>query len=302
MGKFAFKVAYTTDDGKIQPALDSGTIDAGDLIIKDNSDGTFTMRFIDQQDGILKETGITDDEISTRIVPTVLEEVDDTYVKKDDIAIVNGGTSLDVPVVVTSVSSSSELAAALADTSVTEIILTADITDLAEGFTVSNRDLTIDLAGYTITNSEDIWSDSCVSLFTVKNGTLTLTGNGSIVAKENDCYVFTVRDNSNLVIEDGTYNGNITTAYIYGDNASIYISGGTFKIQQLNTNGVESSYGLMINVKNNYRDTAYVEITGGAFEHYNPAAPEEGDLVYLADGYTTQHDEAADIYTVVKEG
>lgn len=57
---FKFKVAYTKDDAKIQPALDAGTIDAGDLVIKDNDDGSFVMRFIDQESGILKETCIDD--------------------------------------------------------------------------------------------------------------------------------------------------------------------------------------------------------------------------------------------------
>lgn len=310
MSSFKFKVAYTTDDTKIQPALDAGTIDAGDLIIKDNSDDTFNLRFIDQEGGILYESGVSDSDITEKIVPAVVEETDDIYVKKDeqittdqlDVNIINGGSTLDVPEVTSSVASAADLIAAIDDESVTNITLTANITDLEQGLDISNRDLTIDLAGYTISNSVDIWSDTCVSIFTVTNGTLTLTGEGSVVAKEDDCYTLVANENGTIIIEGGTYNGNITTAYLYGDNAAVYINGGTFKIQQLNTNGVESSYGLMINIRNEYRDSAYVEITGGQFEHYNPAAPEEGDLVYLADGYTVEHDETTDIYTVVKEG
>lgn len=314
MGKFAFKVAYTKDDSKIQPALDAGTIDTGDLIIKDNDDGSFVMRFIDQESGILKETCIDDTQISEKVIPAVLEETDQTYLKKDDkisgdqiditalIDILNGNTALEVPEVVSSVSSASELAAAINDTSVTTITLAGDILDLAESFDIINRDLTIDLAGHTIANTADLWSDHCVSVFQVGNGTLTITGNGSILPKENDCYALTVRENGTLIIENGTFDGNITTVYLYGDNSALYIKDGTFKIQQLNTNGVESSYGLMINVQNSFRDTAYVEITGGTFEHYNPAAPEEGSMVYLPSGYTTTYDESTDSYTVVKEG
>lgn len=301
---FKFKVAYTKDDDKIQPAIDAGTLDAGDLVIKDNDDGTFTTRFLDQDAAILKQTSVSDEDITDRIIPVT----DELYAKKgeadgiEDGTILNGGSDLGITEVVSTVSSATELAAALADASVTSITLAGDITDLTEGYTLKNRDLTIDLAGYTIANSGDIWSDSCVSLFQIANGTLTITGDGTIMPKENDCYALTVRDNGTIVIESGTIGGNITSVYLHGEDSALYINGGTFSIQQLNDNNVESSYGLMINVKNKYRDSAYVEITGGTFEHYNPAEPEEGDMVYLADGYTTVHDETADTYTVVKEG
>lgn len=304
MGKFAFKVAYTKDDEKIQPAIDAGTLDAGDLIIKDNDDGTFTTRFLDQDASILKQTAVSDSDITDRIIPVT----DELYLKKDEASsiadgtILNGNASLGITEINSTVSSASDLAAAINDTSVTTITLDADITDLAESFDILDRDLTIDLAGHTIANTTDLWSSHCVSVFQVGNGTLTITGNGSILPKENDCYALTVRENGTLVIENGTFGGNITSVYMYGDNGALYIKDGSFSIQQLNTNGVESSYGLMINVQNSYRDSAYVEITGGQFTNYNPAEPEEGDMVYLPSGYTTTYDEATGVYTVVKEG
>ena len=56
-----------------------------------------------------------------------------------------------------------------------------------------NKDITLDLNGKTIKNTEDIWSDNANAILSITNGVkVTITGNGTIDAKESDCYAINV--------------------------------------------------------------------------------------------------------------
>ena len=110
------------------------------------------------------------------------------------------------------------------------ITLTDDIK--VEDTLVVTKTLTLDLAKHTLSNEKDIWSDDNWSLISVRgNGNLTITGNGTLKAKEDDCYPVDVQDEgAQLTIENGTFIGNIHAVYV--ETGAAYIKGGTYSVQQ----------------------------------------------------------------------
>ena len=302
MGNFKFKVAYTTDKSKIEPAIEAGTIDQGDLIII-NEDGAGSMKFITDEGDLIGMDATLTDEQEQNIINKTLTEADERYVAiTEGTIIVNGNTSL-IEENAATASSSADFASAIADETVTSITLAADVvTD--DIVLVTERDLAIDLAGCKLGNEEAMWDSDTWSVIRVANATLTLddsSNTGIVESPEGDCYAIDIQENGTVYINGGTYNGNISAIYLKGANASCYITGGYFKIQQLNENGVESPYGLLINVYNEFRNSAKVVITGGTFEGFNPAEPEEGDMVFVPSGYTVEYDETNNTYTVIEE-
>lgn len=173
---------------------------------------------------------------------------------------------------------------------------------------VVTKSLTIDLNGYTISNSEDIWNEETKSwsLISVrKNGSLTIfdgskAGTGSLHAKENDCFAIDVQAGGILTIESGSYVGNISSIYVHTGIA--YIKGGYYEVQQLEPT---SKYGQTVNCYDaNYRNgTAKIVITGGSFYNFNPtdaAEPEDCEQSYLDKNTRMVYDEDAKSYVVTK--
>ena len=152
--------------------------------------------------------------------------------------------------------------------------------DIDLGLTVSvGKKIILDMNGKKLYNTKDLWEqpndeeNNNWSLISVrKNGDLTITGDGTLDAKENDCYAIDLQDEtSKCTIENGTFVGNVTAVYVHP--GTLIINGGKFSIKQLNTNGVQDSYGVTINCYDaDYKaGTAKVTITGGTFSHFNPA-------------------------------
>lgn len=190
----------------------------------------------------------------------------------------------------------------------TVIKLTSDIvvTDTA---TVS-KNITIDLNGYTIKNTEDIWNEDAKnwSLISVRNGgILTLldsseSGNGTLHAKENDCYAVDVRNGGMLIIESGTYIGNISSVYVHAGTA--YINGGYYKVQQT-ISGATNGYEQTINCYDaNFKNgTAKVIISGGSFYNFDPAdaaEPADCNQSYLSKNTKMVYDDTTNSYVVTK--
>lgn len=161
--------------------------------------------------------------------------------------------------------------------------LTEDI-DLQDQVVV-NRKVKLDLNGKTISNSNDIWDQANSKLSLIasgQNGDLTITGNGVISAKQDDCYGVDVRYGGKMVIENGEIIGNVTSVYSY--EGDIEIKGGTYSIKQKsNTNG----YKLTINLNDANRDagTANLKIYGGTFKNFDPANTIEENYSLLPEGY-----------------
>ncbi len=81
MAKFAFKIAYTTDPNKIEPALQSGEIDEGDLVVV-NQNGKGSFRFITKEKEILTFPAM--EEIETKVETVVQEKIETSVQEKID--------------------------------------------------------------------------------------------------------------------------------------------------------------------------------------------------------------------------
>ncbi len=166
----------------------------------------------------------------------------------------------------------------------------------------AGKEVVLDLNGKTISNTEDLWDEANYSwsLLSVRGGSLTLTGNGAVKAKENDVFAVDVQDGGNLVIEGGEYVGNMDAVYVF--EGTVEIKGGKFSIQQLSEN--PDPYGYVLNCYDaNYKNgTAKIIVTGGEFEKFNPAdcAAEGAHTNFLAAGYKST--QIGDSYFVTKAG
>ena len=151
-----------------------------------------------------------------------------------------------------------------------------------------NKNITLDLDGKKIYNTEDIWSDTnkTYELISVE-AEVTITGNGSIEAKANDCYTINVK-NGNLTIENGRFVGNVSVVQV--EKGTLTINGGEFKLLQK----WEGSSKYLINcIDAAWRDgTAKVFIKGGTFKSFDPSdsASENPHGNFLAEGYGVKQD------------
>ena len=157
-----------------------------------------------------------------------------------------------------------------------------------ETITVSgNVKSTLDLDGKTLANTADIWSDNDWSLVSAQNGAnLTITGNGTFAAKENDCYAVDVQDGSTVTITSGTFNGNIHAVYVLEGTA--IIQGGFYSVQQKYPDSAKADeFVLNCYDANRANGTAKIIVTGGTFVNFNPAdcQAEGAGTNFVADGY-----------------
>ncbi len=161
---------------------------------------------------------------------------------------------------------------------------------------------TLNLGDLSISNKNDIWSDSDWSLLSVReNSSLTITS-GAYIAKANDCYAVDVQDGGHLVIEDGHYNGNIHAVYV--EEGTAEIKGGTFEVQQKYPDA-EKADEFVLNCydANRKNGTAKIIVTGGTFIGFNPGdcKAEGNGTNFVAPGYASiPNGTAADGRTIWK--
>ena len=165
----------------------------------------------------------------------------------------------------------------------------------------AGKEVTLDLNGKTISNTNDLWNESIASwsLLSVRGGSLTIKGAGTLQAKENDCFAVDVQDGGTVVIEDGTYVGNVHAVYVL--NGTAEIKGGKYSIQQ--PSELPSPYGYVLNCydANRKNGTAKILVSGGEFVKFDPAdcAAEGPHTNFLADGYMSVEAEEG-VWTVVR--
>ena len=147
--------------------------------------------------------------------------------------------------------------------------------ELTDTLVVSTT-VVLDMNGCKLYNDSDIWVDTPTvdkwSLISVReSGKLTITGNGTLKAKENDCYAADVYNaGAVLTIENGTFIGNIHAIYVNTGTANI--KGGTYSIQQtFPTAGKEYEFVLNCYDASREAGTAKMNVTGGTFHQFNPA-------------------------------
>lgn len=170
----------------------------------------------------------------------------------------------------------------------------------------AGKEVVIDLNGKTIRNTADLWDvpDAFArnwSLLSVKGGTLTIKGAGTLQAKENDCYAVDVQDGGTVVIEDGTYVGNIHAVYVQKGTAEI--RGGKYSIRQTYPEAAKA-YGFVLNCydANRKNGTAKILVSGGEFVKFNPAdcVAEGAGTNFVIAGYKSVAS-GTDVWKVVKE-
>ena len=134
------------------------------------------------------------------------------------------------------------------------------------------KSITLDLNGKTIRNTVDIWGDKANAILSITNGAkVTITGNGTIDAKENDCYAINMVK-GDLTIENGTFYGNVSVVQV--QEGTLSVKGGTFDLHQK----WEGSSKYLINcIDKAYVDgSANVAISGGTFVGFDPnVSPEQ---------------------------
>ena len=190
-----------------------------------------------------------------------------------------------------------------------EATLAADLVIDEAVAVMPGKEVTLDLNGKTISNTADLWDvpDAHAgnwSLLSVKGGTLTIKGAGTLQAKENDCYAVDVQDGGTVVIEDGTYVGNIHAVYVLKGTAEI--RGGKYSIQQTYPDAGKA-YGFVLNCydANRKNGTAKILVSGGEFVKFNPADcwAEGAGTNFVIAGYKSVKVDGAtpDTWKVVKE-
>lgn len=156
------------------------------------------------------------------------------------------------------------------------------------------KTMSVNLNGKTVKNTTDLWENPSVpnswSLFSVRgaDSKLTLSGDGEVIAKANDCYAVDVQGGGHLVIEDGHFNGNIHAVYVLEGVAEI--KGGTFEVQQKYPDAEKADEFVLNCYDANRRNgTAKIIVTGGTFIGFNPGdCKAEGDGTnFVASGYAS---------------
>lgn len=171
-----------------------------------------------------------------------------------------------------------------------EVKLLKDV-DISETVIVTKA-VKLDLNGKTISNTNDLGEKRADdwSLLSVRaGGDLTITGNGTLKAKENDCYAVDVQDGATLTIENGTFVGNIHAVYVY--QGELTVKGGAYSIQQKYPDTAKADE-FVLNCYDKHRTegTAKITVTGGTFVKFNPAncAAEGAGTNFVAAGYAAK--------------
>ena len=172
-----------------------------------------------------------------------------------------------------------------------------------------SEDLVMDTAVY-VTNDITVNLNANISIpndtvgdgvFCVKQGTLTLNGNGIVDGVGNNGYCMVLwADGGDIVINGGTYtNVGASSAYNYDQFDLIYVKNGS----TVTINGgifMSETPEWTLNCHNN--TAASIVITGGSFYKFDPSnLPEyvRNDNITIADGYKVIQD--GDWYTVVAD-
>lgn len=156
------------------------------------------------------------------------------------------------------------------------------------------KTMSVNLNGKTVKNTTDLWENPSVpnswSLFSVRgtDSKLTLSGDGDVIAKANDCYAIDVQGGGHLVIDGGHYNGNIHAVYVTEGVAEI--KGGTFEVQQKYPDAEKADEFVLNCLDENYKNgTAKIIVTGGTFIGFNPGdcKAEGNGTNFVAPGYAS---------------
>ena len=172
---------------------------------------------------------------------------------------------------------------------------------------VVEKDLTIDLNGKTLATASN-WTRSGDDTYSfplmVSAGTLTIKGEGKIVAGDGDYSMAVWVRGGNLVVDGGDfYNGGETTDLIYVQTGNLTINGGKFVAAEKGAGEGTNNKRCALNCQDaSYKaGTATIVVRGGTFFEFDPANNvSEGDNTNFVDAdYQSVYDSATGYYTVV---
>lgn len=181
-----------------------------------------------------------------------------------------------------------------------KVVLEADM-ELNASVVVSH-DTELNLNKHVVSNVVDIWVDDVVvSLITVDNCTFSVVGtnSGKVIAKKDDCYTFNVKGNGKLIIDGGTYVGNISVIQV--QEGTVEVKDGKFSLaQKWPKVGNGSEYLINLIDKAGKDGSAKAIVSGGDFIDFDPGnnLAEGEHTSFLASGYKSEKD--GDYYKVVK--
>lgn len=135
---------------------------------------------------------------------------------------------------------------------------------------VVNKKITLNMNGKALSNTKDLWAnDGNWSLISVREGgDLTITGNGTLQAKKDDCFAVDVQGGANLLIKNGTFVGNIHAVYVFEGTATI--DGGAYSVQQKFSAEKPDEFVLNCYDANRANGTAKIIVNGGTFQNFDP--------------------------------
>lgn len=168
------------------------------------------------------------------------------------------------------------------------LTLTEDV-DLDKTLIVADNTSVEITSDKTVSNANDLWNESTGMWSLVsargKNSVTTING-GEWNAKENDCYAVDVQNGAKVVINDGTFIGNIHSVYVTDGIAEI--NGGFFAVQQKYPDANKANeFVLNCYDANRANGTAKIIVTGGTFVNFNPAncQAEGAHTNFVKEGY-----------------
>lgn len=168
-----------------------------------------------------------------------------------------------------------------------------DNTILDKNYTLSKA-TTIDLNGYNLTYT----GSDAIMIRVADGGSLTITGDGNVDAGES--YIASANAGGVITVEGGNFTTTGPTLF-QANGGKVYISGGYFDNDSAN-------YGTtyMLNHVDSKKNDGLIEVTGGQFVGYNPAASKSENPVmsFVPDGYaasiTGTNADGESIYKVQK--
>lgn len=169
-----------------------------------------------------------------------------------------------------------------------KVVLEADM-ELNAGVVVSH-DTELNLNKHIVSNVVDIWENSN-AVVNVDNCTFSVVGtnSGKVIAKKDDCYTFNVKGNGKLIIDGGTYIGNVSVIQVEEGVAEVY--GGNFSLAQTWPGTGPCGCDYMINmIDANYKaGKAKAVVKGGTFVGFNPGdcVAEGAHTDFVAEGYAS---------------
>lgn len=161
---------------------------------------------------------------------------------------------------------------------------------LDKNLEINNKDITINLNGYTLTAGDayDTNQDMAAAIL-VNGGNVVIEGEGTVNGGEGNHYNMAIRANDGTVtIKGGNFvvgdddEGNPNTVVYATRTAKVIIEKGYFAYE-----GTKMNTEYLLNIKDADVSTASITVKGGTFKNFNPAQnnAESVSKSFVADGY-----------------